>query len=193
VNTPSHAVLNLVLLGRKGRPEGNAWIAAGAVAPDLPILVFAVVARWVLGAPWRRVWGEMYFSNVTQTLLVPFHAVPVLAAAWAVARWRKSMRGELFFASMLLHSALDFPVHHDDAHRHLWPLSDWRFESPISYWDTAYHAATVSLVEVALVVCGVVYLLRAGIVRSRAGRGALVTIALLAVAAQVAFRLMPMG
>ena len=39
----------------------------------------------------------------------------------------------------LLHVAGDFPVHHDDAHRHFFPLSDWRFASPVSYWDSSHY------------------------------------------------------
>ena len=39
----------------------------------------------------------------------------------------------------LLHIALDFPLHADDAHRHFWPVSDWRFFSPVSYWDPAHN------------------------------------------------------
>lgn len=35
--------------------------------------------------------------------------------------------------------ALDFPVHADDAHPHFWPLTGWRFFSPVSYWDSAHY------------------------------------------------------
>jgi hypothetical protein len=47
------------------------------------------------------------------------------------------------------------PVHAHDAYRHFWPLSDWRFYSPISYWETDLHARWVSLIEAAIVLISV--------------------------------------
>jgi len=44
----------------------------------------------------------------------------------------------------LLHIALDFPLHHDDGRAHFWPLSDWVYASPVSYWDSAHHAGWVA-------------------------------------------------
>jgi hypothetical protein len=66
-------------------------------------------------------------------------------------------------------------MHGRDGHRHFFPVSGWRFESPPSYWERERHAAVVGLVELALVwLC--VWVL--------AGRGvpALVVAALIAVA-----------
>lgn len=57
----------------------------------------------------------------------------------------------LFGLTALLHIALDAPVHASDAYRHFWPLSDWRFFSPLSYWETLHHAQWVALFEAALV------------------------------------------
>ncbi|MEO0919561.1 MAG: hypothetical protein AAFX98_02560, partial [Pseudomonadota bacterium] len=45
----------------------------------------------------------------------------------------------LFGLAALTHVALDFPVHADDAHPHFWPLTGWRFFSPVSYWDSAHY------------------------------------------------------
>ena len=52
---------------------------------------------------------------------------------------------------MVLHSLLDLPVHNDDAHRHFFPLSNYRFISPISYWDPNHYGGIVSVVELLLV------------------------------------------
>jgi hypothetical protein len=62
------------------------------------------------------------------------------------------------FASMVLHSLGDLPIHHDDAHRHFFPFSEYCFISPISYWDPRYHGTIVSLVEILMVSGGSVYL-----------------------------------
>ena len=64
------------------------------------------------------------------------------------------------FSSMLLHVLGDLPVHHDDAHRHFFPFSDWRFASPVSYWDPAHYGRWFSLFELALVLGASLYLWR---------------------------------
>ena len=41
----------------------------------------------------------------------------------------------------------DFFLHADDARTHLQPFTDWRFYSPVSYWDPAYFGRTAMAVE----------------------------------------------
>jgi hypothetical protein len=53
--------------------------------------------------------------------------------------------------SLVCHSLLDFPVHHDDAHRHFFPFSNYRFFSPFSYWDPNHYGRIVALIEMTLV------------------------------------------
>lgn len=63
-------------------------------------------------------------------------------------------------------------MHQDDASAHFWPLSDWRFVSPLSYRDSAHHARWLAPLEgLVAFVCGVVLwcrrtkpLVRAGVV-----------------------------
>ena len=47
----------------------------------------------------------------------------------------------------LLHLSLDFPLHADDAHRHFWPVTDWRFASPVSYWDPQAYGLIGAAIE----------------------------------------------
>ena len=86
----------------------------------LPVLALAFAATWLPGLGDR-------------------HAVGVRSAAW----WRALL------ASMMLHAVADLLTHHDDAHRHLWPLGDWRFASPVSYWDPRHHGLWFAPVECA--------------------------------------------
>ena len=58
----------------------------------------------------------------------------------------------------LLHLAFDFPLHTHDARMHFWPLSDWVFESPVSYWDSRAHAGAVAPVALTMSVGAGVYL-----------------------------------
>jgi hypothetical protein len=61
---------------------------------------------------------------------------------------------------MIIHILGDFALHHHDAHRHLFPFSDWRFRSPISYWDPRYFGQIVGPLEAIAVVLGCIILTR---------------------------------
>jgi hypothetical protein len=129
-----------------GRPALAA--AAGGLAPDLAsfVLVGAALAGG-MGA--ETIFREAYFSAPWQAVMAPFHSVPLWSLALLAAFILRSRSGLAFAGSGLLHQAGDFPLHHDDPHRHLWPLSDWRFESPLSYWDPAHGGLWIASLEVA--------------------------------------------
>ena len=67
-----------------------------------------------------------------------------------------------FFCSVLLHCGVDLALHHDDAHRHFFPLSDWRYASPVSYWDPRRLGRLGALLEVCSVIGGSFVLARRG-------------------------------
>ncbi len=82
--------------------------------------------------------------------------VPVLAkAAYLLWRHRDSMtkngdskKALLFFLlGWAGHNILDFPTHAEDARPPLWPLSRWRWKSPVSYWDRKFYALPCLLAE----------------------------------------------
>ena len=62
--------------------------------------------------------------------------------------------------SMLIHCGFDFFLHNDDAHHHFFPLSDFAFESPVSYWDAAHYGNIVAPIEVCATLAVSVYLFR---------------------------------
>ena len=68
-----------------------------------------------------------------------FNSVPFMVVGLSISYYRKSKLALLFFSSMLLHVLGDIFLHHDDAHGHFFPLSNWRFMSPVSYWDPNHH------------------------------------------------------
>ena len=70
--------------------------------------------------------------------------------AVAFALWRQSAVGIAFAGAWLLHSAFDFPLHNHDARMHFWRLTDWKFISPISYWDNSRGGAVVGVAELIL-------------------------------------------
>lgn len=153
VNTPAHVVLNLLVVGR-GRGQPWVPILAGALVPDLPILVMVAVERGLLGTSEVLIWQDRYFTSSWQLFIDAFNSLPLIALGWLLARWRGSRFLQLMFLSMGLHAATDFLVHHDDAHRHFLPLSGWRFSSPVSYWDPRHFGQFFLGAELLLVVFG---------------------------------------
>ena len=151
MNTPSHYVLNLVVLGKTIAPNANVPLTLGAILPDAPIFLFYFIAKWLYRLPEKQIWSAAYYSPFVQFWVSLGHSFPLGGAGLLLSiccQWRL---GIAFFASLLGHSLLDFPVHHDDAHRHFFPFSDYRFISPLSYWDINHHARFVAFGEMALV------------------------------------------
>lgn len=162
-------LVSVAALGRRGDGSRNRAAALGAALPDVPIFVLFFVARFALGRPSSEIWTRTYFEPGWQLAVDLLHSVPLGAAGFALARWRRGVGWQALFASMLLHSALDLPVHTDDAHRHFLPLTNWRFHSPVSYWDPRSYGRQVAVVEIAAALALSVRTFR--LLTSRAARG----------------------
>ncbi len=168
------------MFGRRG-DRGLTWAAlAGGLLPDLSLYLMAAVSILLLGIGPDRVFGELYFSGAWQLVFAVDNSFVLWGIALGAALWLRSGRGVALTGSALLHLVFDLLLHHDDARRHFWPLSDWRFASPVSYWDPAHGGAIVAPIETALA------LICAGIIlRQRPGR-VLGGVAVLLAAAQFA-------
>ncbi len=148
MNTPAHLIFGVAAFGNPGR-RGTAGAALlGALAPDLSLYLLAGVSLFILGIPESVVFGQLYFSDRWQTVFAIDNSVFLWGGILAAALWRRMPRLTAFAAAGLLHLALDFPLHHDDGRPHFWPVSDWVFESPVSYWDGRHHAGVVAPLEV---------------------------------------------
>jgi hypothetical protein len=151
MNTPSHAIINLALLTNTQQPQAMPWITLGAVLPDIPIFLFYGWAKLILQQLEQVIWGEMYFSPGWQALIHGAHSIPLALLGIAIGHYAGIWQLKVLALSALLHSGLDLPLHHDDAHRHFLPFSNYRFISPISYWDPKHHARWVALAELGMV------------------------------------------
>ena len=152
MNSPTHILLGAAVFARPDQRKVNTAAVLGAFLPDLSLYAMVGYSLFVAGNSPGYVFGTQYFSAEWQDVFKLDNSVFVwgifLVAGLALARpWLVAFSG-----SGLVHIATDFPLHNDDARQHFWPLSDWVFESPISYWDANRFGNTVALLETGLCV-----------------------------------------
>lgn len=151
MNTPAHLVIGLAAFGRPDSRAISTAALIGALLPDLSLYLMAGVSLFILGIPPRIVFDELYFSETWQLVFAVDNSFLVWGVLLLVAlAWRHAPAIALTGAAML-HLACDFPLHNDDARAHFWPLTDWVFVSPVSYWDPRHHGGWVGAVELVLV------------------------------------------
>lgn len=155
MNTPSHVAASLLLGRRDERWPNVVALAFGAVLPDLPMFGFYGYQKWNQRSE-NDIWGTLYFEEHWQLFFDWFNSIP-LSILLMIICWRLGFRwGLLLSASALLHMVCDLPVHHDDGHRHFLPFSNFRFESPVSYWDPKHFGWIFAPLELifAITTCG---------------------------------------
>jgi len=133
MHTPAHLVLNLTVLGKRNTALYLLPVSIGALLPDAPMFVLYFVERVIFETPNQIIWREAYFDPGWQNFIDSFNSIPLVALVFAVAWKYENQFVKLLCLSMLLHFAMDLPLHHDDGHRHLFPFLQWRFASGISY------------------------------------------------------------
>jgi LexA-binding, inner membrane-associated putative hydrolase len=160
MNTQTHALMGAALFGR-GVPA-RAWIGVlGGVLPDIPMLAI-VAALKIAGVPNEKVFGEMYWQNWWQVTNAIGHSF-LLWGALLILGFAMRGRGSPFAESAdrwtllailagaaLIHSGIDFLCHREDAHMNFWPLSRWKFVSPVSYWDWRHYGRYFAVFETVL-------------------------------------------
>lgn len=151
MNTPAHLVLGLAFFGHRARPRVNLGALAGGLAPDLSLFALTGVSLFVLGIPAERVFGTLYYSDGWQAVFAVDNSFLLWGAGLAVALWRGALPWISFALSGLLHLLTDFLLHGRDARAQFWPLSDWKYSSPVSYWDPTRYAGIVAPLEVGVV------------------------------------------
>ena len=173
MNTPTHLLLNWTV----AKWAGGKWVGRdkvpgravllGSIAPDVPLylLSFGGIAwfRYVEGRESadiaRHMYSNLFYNDVAWiSLHNALHSPLLLVVVLALLLFR--VRGSAiriwwawFFASCLMHTLVDIPVHHDDGPLIFWPLNwTYRYSSSISYWDPHHHGPTVMLIEAIVVV-----------------------------------------
>ena len=158
MDTGAHIICNLVVQSRSSESRVFVAVLIGATLPDLPIMLFYAWESLVMNSAEPEIWSELYFKPGWQNFFDTFNSLPLIAVLLALGVYFKKQLISVLALSMALHVLLDLPFHHDDAHRHFFPFSDWRYFSPISYWDPKYHGDVMHIVQITIVIIGLVVL-----------------------------------
>lgn len=151
----THILVASALFARPDKPLRNAAVLLGAFLPDAAIYSLFAWSK-LRGIPENRVWDELYWQEPWQSYTAAGNSlfvylvlllIGIVALRNAAATHRIGLFVTFLALAALTHLAGDFPVHVDDAHQHLWPLSDWKFISPVSYWDPDHHGRWFMLFE----------------------------------------------
>ena len=151
MNTPSHYIINFALLGKSMGSDYKIPIIIGAILPDIPIFIFYFLAKFVFQIPSGKIWSQAYYEPFWQDLIAIFHSFPIAIIGLLICLGLGWKSIAVLFVSMIIHDLCDLPVHNDDAHRHFFPFSNYRFISPISYWDPKHYGKYVAFGEMSLV------------------------------------------
>ena len=141
----------------KGRLSLVVAAMLGGLMPDVSMFVmflYAVVAR----IDQSYVWDVMYESDPWMSISNFGHSYLITGALLATGFALKNNWLKVFGASAVFHAFTDFALHSGDGHYHFWPLSNWEYISPVSYWDPEHYGWVVLPVECLLVIISSVYL-----------------------------------
>jgi len=150
MNTLAHIVIASAALSRPESQARNRAVITGALLPDLSMFVFFAWSR-LQGWSGDETWNVRYWMEPWQTIGAISNSFVIFGVIGVLAWWRRWPLIAFACGAALLHIAFDFPLHADDAHRHFWPVSDWRFNSPVSYWDPSQNGLIGGAIETAAV------------------------------------------
>jgi len=154
MNTQSHVLMGAYFFG-KAAPLAAAIGAVGGALPDLPMIAIVVYLK-ATGHTGQEIFQTLYWQNWWQITNAIAHSFLLWGGLMLIAFLLRQSQNEfwnlgfVFAASGFLHCCIDFCVHREDAHMHFWPLTRYKFTSPVSYYDPSHYGQYFSLFEAAL-------------------------------------------
>ena len=153
--TQSHVAIALLVAARSGKRAAITGAILGGITPDFFMVPMVLISRFVLRQDMGQIWNETFYAAPWWTIdqianSAPLYVGLMLTGLLASRRWRKSIWPPFlaaFALAGLLHVVFDFLTHASDGHIHFWPLSDYVFRSPISYWEAEHFGRIFGVVE----------------------------------------------
>jgi hypothetical protein len=137
--------------------RNRSWVwrfASAAVAPDLPyfaLLGYYSLRLHVNGFADLGLWDWAWRFPVVCALhsFVPWAATATLVSLACGRRLRQWLLP--VWAGWLSHVVVDMLTHRSDGYPIFYPLSAYRFATPVSYWEPAYHGRAFMLIDTTLI------------------------------------------
>ena len=158
MNTPAHLIIAAAVFAKPQKRKITSAAIAGGLLPDFSLYALAGWSLFVQGNTAQHVFDVQYFSAEWQQIFAIDNSFFIWALIIAIGVYLRKNWLWAFGGAGLLHLCFDFPLHHDDARQHFWPITDWVFNSPLSYWDPNHHGNIVSVLEIALCMVCLVFL-----------------------------------
>lgn len=158
MNTPAHLLIGAALFGKRDNRKLLVAALAGGLLPDLSLYLLAGVSIFILRIPPQTVFDELYFSPAWQLIFSIDNSFIIWGLLFLAAMLYRNTFFIALTSAALFHLATDFCLHNDDARAHFWPLTNWKFVSPLSYWDSNHHAIFVAPIEGLVSAIATVYL-----------------------------------
>jgi len=152
--TQTHVAIGLLFAARTGKRAAITGAILGGIAPDFGMVPMMLVSYFLLGQDMGQIWDTTFYSFPWWTIDQITNSAPlylVLLGAGVLAGRQTGHWWPQFLAAFaltaLLHVGFDFLTHASDGHIHFWPLSDFIFASPVSYWEGAHHGQVFGFFE----------------------------------------------
>ncbi len=152
MRTPAHLIMGAAAFGRPNAKLVTGMAIFGGLFPDLSLYIMSMWHIFVLETTAREVFRELYYSELWQQIFAVDNSFILIGALVAFSLWKAIDWLFAFSGAAFLHIFTDFLLHHDEARRHFWPVSDWVFHSPVSYYDRDHHGELFSMIEIGIVV-----------------------------------------
>lgn len=188
MNTPAHLIFGFAAFGNPNRRAVTAAALAGAFIPDLSLYALAGWELLIQGTDPQIVFGQMYYSESWQAVFRIDNSFVIWGLLLVIGVMARCGVLIALCGAALIHLVLDFPLHNDDARAHFWPLTNWKFISPVSYWDPKYYGHIVGPIEVAMVLAASIYAWRK--FKTRLMRALIVLLAIIEAAPLIIFSIM---
>ena len=134
--------------------RNRAWVwrfAWGGVLPDAPYVFLLAYYSWrfrVNGFTDLRAWQIAWDSPLCRAFhsYVPWSLAVLVVGCVCPAVYRRTLAPML--GGWLTHIAADMLTHRSDGYPIFYPLSSYRFPTPLSYWEPAHYGRAFMLVDI---------------------------------------------
>ena len=160
MNTPAHLIVAATVFAKPNNPKVTWAALIGGFLPDFSLYALAAWSMFIQGNSAKHVFDKQYFTPEWQQIFAIDNsffvwAIIIATGIFLKKHWLWALGGAGF-----LHLCLDFPLHHDDARQHFWPLTEWVFNSPLSYWDHNHYGQFIGALEIGMCMVCLVFLWR---------------------------------